>query len=74
MSPNRSGIEWRLKVSGTLIALGLMVELFSLIWSHPTAFLFFILLGGSLMVAGIIFYLYSLVTGEHHTAVRGDQT
>jgi hypothetical protein len=47
--------------------------LISLTWSHPTAFLFFFLLGGSLMAVGILFYLSSLVASEH-SAVEGDQT
>jgi len=54
-------IEQRLQVSGVLVITGLIVELATLKWSHPTAFLSFIILGGLLMGAGIIFYLYSLV-------------
>ena len=69
----KAGIERRLQISGALIALGLVVELVSLLWSHPTAFLLFLLLGGSLMCAGIVIYLTSLVV--HAPSVGGgDQT
>jgi hypothetical protein len=55
-----SKIERQIQRSGVIIILGLAVELFSLTWSHPTAFLVFLLLGGVLMGGGILFYLYSL--------------
>jgi TRAP-type C4-dicarboxylate transport system permease small subunit len=59
-------IERRLQVSGILVITGLIVELATLRWSHPTAFLSFIFFGGALMAAGILFYLYSLVaTGNN---------
>jgi hypothetical protein len=73
MRAQRAGIERRLQVAGALIASGLLVELVSLIWSHPTAFLFFLLLGGLLMAVGILFFLSSLVAGEQ-SAVGGGQT
>lgn len=73
MRAKRNRIERRLQISGALIASGLLVELISLIWSHPTAFLFFLLLGGSLMAVGIMFFLSSLIAGDQ-SAVEGDQT
>jgi hypothetical protein len=39
----------RLQLSGLLIALGLVVEAVTLFWSHPTAFLVFLGLGGLLV-------------------------
>lgn len=57
-------LEKRIRLSGLLLILGLLVELGSLYWSHPTAFLFFLLLGGLLMAAGILIYLLSLVSAE----------
>ena len=65
MAKKKASIERRLRISSILIGLGLLIELGSLLWSHPTAFLFFLLAGGLLMGAGILFYLYSLVsTGD----------
>ncbi len=57
-------IEKRIRLSGLLLIAGLLVELVTLNWSHPTAFLFFLLLGGLLMAAGIVTYLFSLVSAE----------
>ncbi|MBS1809973.1 MAG: hypothetical protein JST84_17565 [Acidobacteria bacterium] len=54
----------RLRVAGVLVVVGLLVELTTLHWSHPTAFLFFLFLGGSLMGLGILLYLYSIISGD----------
>ena len=50
----------RLRISALLIMIGLIIELFSLTWTHPLSFLIFMFLGGLLIVAGIVFYLISL--------------
>ncbi|MGE0885350.1 MAG: hypothetical protein AB7P14_17530 [Blastocatellales bacterium] len=63
-------IEKRIRLAGVLLVMGLAVELVTLHWSHPTAFLFFLLLGGTLMGLGIIVYLFSLVSGEHRQAAE----
>ena len=55
-------MERRLRISGILIVLGLLVEALSLIRIHPLAFLGFMFVGGGLLVAGIAIYLYSLVS------------
>ena len=52
----------RLRISGLLVALGLIVEAITMLWSHPTAFLVFLLLGGSLVAAGVLLYLFSIAT------------
>lgn len=60
-------LEKRLRFAGVFVILGLLVELISLHWAHPTAFLLFMFLGGVLMFVGIVFYLFSLVkSGEVH--------
>jgi hypothetical protein len=61
-------IEKRIRLAGILLIAGLLVELVTLRWSHPTAFLFFLLLGGLLMAAGIVIYLLSLVSSENKPA------
>ncbi len=50
-----------LRISGVLIILGLVVEALSLIRIHPLSFLGFMFIGGGLLVAGVVTYLYSLV-------------
>lgn len=52
----------RLQVSGLLVGLGLAVEALTMAWSHPTAFLAFLLLGGSLVAAGVLLYLFAIAT------------
>jgi hypothetical protein len=58
-------LEKRLRLSGILIIAGLVIELVSLKWSHPTAFLVFLLAGGLLLFVGIVMYLLTLVTASH---------
>lgn len=56
-------IENRIRLAGILVLLGLVVELVSLFWAHPTAFLFYLFLGATLMGLGILLFLLSLVSG-----------
>jgi uncharacterized membrane protein len=58
------GIQLRLRVSGVLLVAGLLVELISLLWEKPLAFLLFAFCGGALLIAGMALYLYSLVPGS----------
>lgn len=55
------GIRRFLQVSSSLIILGLLVEIVSLMWFHPLAFVLFALVGAVLMGLGILVYLASLV-------------
>lgn len=64
MNSPTTKIEKRIRLSGILLIVGLLVELATLQWSHPTAFLFFLMLGGTLMAAGILLFLVSLVSAE----------
>jgi len=54
-------IERRIRWSGILIVVGLIVQMLTLPWTHPLAFICFLLIGCPLVAAGILFYLYSLV-------------
>jgi len=54
-------MEKRLRISGILVLIGLLTELLSLLWSQPASFLDFILIGGSFLLSGMLFFLYSLV-------------
>ena len=62
MNAGEPHIHRRLRVSGVLIILGLVVELLSLIRIHPLAFMAFIIVGGVLLAAGVVLYLLSLVS------------
>jgi hypothetical protein len=61
----RSKLERRLRAAGALLLAGLIVELVTLFWSDPAAFLLFMFLGGILMFLGIAIYLLALLpSGE----------
>jgi hypothetical protein len=55
------GLRRFLQVSSTLIILGLLVEIATLLWSHPLSFVLFIFIGLFLIGLGVITYLLSLV-------------
>lgn len=56
-------MDRRLRMAGALVVLGLLIELISLLWSHPLAFIVFVGAGGLSIGVGILIYLYSLVSG-----------
>ena len=58
----QAGFAGRLQVSGLLIASGLGVELATLFWIHPISFFLFLCLGTLLVGAGMLLYLWSVVT------------
>jgi hypothetical protein len=64
-------IERRVRVAAVLICRGLVVLLLTLIRVHPLAFMAFILIGCPLVLAGILLFLYSIIseapTAEQHT-------
>ena len=55
-------INARLRLSGSLIALGLLVQALSLLWNHPLSFIAFVTLGGLLVAGGIVLYLFTLAS------------
>ena len=57
-----ASLHRRLRLSGGLVSAGLLVELISLYWTHPLAFVSFIVLGGVLAAAGVLMYLYAIVS------------
>jgi hypothetical protein len=52
----------RLKLSGGLISSGLVVEALTVEWTHPTAFLAFLLVGGTLVALGAVLYLFTIAS------------
>jgi len=49
-------------MAGILTAVGLVVQLITLLWNQPNAFLLFAFLGVPLVIAGCAVFLYSVVT------------
>ncbi|HWX56545.1 MAG TPA: hypothetical protein VN176_18325 [Verrucomicrobiae bacterium] len=63
MMPQQSVfVSRRLRLAGTLVILGLLVQGLTLLWNHPLAFLSFLGLGGLLLFAGIVIYLFALIS------------
>jgi hypothetical protein len=54
-------IERRIRWSGLFIATGLIVQLLTLLWTHPLAFVAFLAIGCPLVGTGVLLYLYSIV-------------
>ena len=61
MKLSQIGMQRLLRISGALIVLGLIVEIVSLLWFHPLAFVLFAFVGVVLIGFGIVVYLASLV-------------
>jgi hypothetical protein len=63
MTTQLTRIEQQIRRSGMLIGIGLIAELVSLLWNHPTAFFLFLGAGAVLIAAGILYYFYAIVSG-----------
>ena len=63
-SPKTSAVERKIKWASTLIGAGLLVQLATLLVVHPLAFMTFLAVGCPLVGAGILLYLFSLVSVE----------
>lgn len=68
MKLNGLNIKTFLRIGSALIILGLVVEIISLLWLHPLAFVLFAFVGTSLIGLGIIVYLSSLVFAANSPA------
>jgi len=55
-------LERKLRIAGVLLILGLVVTIGSLVRETPLSFMVCIAIGGVLTLAGIVLYLYSLVS------------
>jgi len=60
-------LERKLQLSGIILILGLVVESLCLLGHGPIAFMLFVGLSGVFFAAGILLYLYSLLSagGAH---------
>jgi hypothetical protein len=67
MSNGNGRLYRSLRVSGSLVTAGLLVELLSLIKIHPLAFLSFMFIGGGFLVAGVGYFLYGVILRGHST-------
>jgi len=60
-------LERRIRIAALLVALGLLVLLVTLLRIHPLAFVAFAVVGLPLVAAGILVFLYSLITQDTRT-------
>jgi archaellum biogenesis protein FlaJ (TadC family) len=58
-------VEKRIRLASLLVCLGLFVLLLTLVRIHPLAFVAFTVIGLPLVLAGILLFLYSIVSHEH---------
>ena len=61
MQTQGKSINKKLRISGGLIALGLLVQALSLLWNHPLSFIAYVTIGGLFVAGGIVLYLFTLV-------------
>jgi hypothetical protein len=67
MTEATGGFEKRLRLAGTLLIFGLLVEGICLLWVRPLAFILLVCGGGLLCATGIVVFLYSLVSAGETT-------
>jgi len=53
-------IEKRIRWAGLLVVAGLVLQVLTMSWSHPLAFMAFLIIGCPLTLAGVLLYLLSL--------------
>ncbi len=53
----------RLRISGILILVGLGAELLSFAWPRPAAFIVFLVVSGTFLLAGMVLFLFSIAAG-----------
>ena len=58
----RSPMDSRVRLSASLVILGLFIEGMTVFWNSPGSFLAFAFLGAGFVVLGIALFLISLVT------------
>lgn len=57
-------VERGIRVAGVLVLIGLIIELFTMFWSHPTAIIWYMVFGGGCLMLGVILYVIILVWGK----------
>ncbi|HVB40643.1 MAG TPA: hypothetical protein VNE83_07055 [Terriglobales bacterium] len=61
MSTSAVRLERRLRLAGSLIVAGLLIEAVTMAFVHPIAMMSFVFLGGGFLGAGVLVYLLTLV-------------
>ena len=62
MMSSANSMEKRLQIAGVLLIIGLVIEAVCLLWARPISFVIFVALGGLFLFAGVLIFLFSLVS------------
>jgi hypothetical protein len=55
-------MEKRIQVAGIILIAGLLIEALCLLWARPISFVIFVAVGGLFLFAGVVVFLFSLVS------------
>lgn len=58
--PSEAPVYRRLRIAGRLVVAGLLIQVISLLWTHPTAFFLFLFAGVLPVAVGILVYLTAI--------------
>jgi hypothetical protein len=67
-SASTERLERRIRLAATLVGLGLLVLLLTLMRIHPLAFVAYAIVACPLVLAGMLLFLYSIVSEEAGTS------
>jgi hypothetical protein len=62
MRASADSMERRIQVAGVLLIIGLVLEAICLLWARPISFVIFVAIGGLFLFAGVVVFLFSLVS------------
>jgi hypothetical protein len=65
MTSTTNSVEKRIRVAGTILIIGLVIEALCLLSAQPLSFVLFVALGGLFLFAGVAVFLTSLVSTPH---------
>jgi hypothetical protein len=65
MTPSANSMEQRIRAAGIILIIGLVIEALCLLWGRPISFVIFVAVGGLFLFAGVVVFLFSLVSTPH---------
>jgi hypothetical protein len=65
MTSSANSMEKRIRAAGIILIMGLVIEALCLLWGRPISFVIFVAVGGLFLFAGVVVFLFSLVSTPH---------
>jgi hypothetical protein len=62
MTSGANSMEKRIRAAGIILIIGLVIEALCLLWGRPISFVIFVAVGGLFLFAGVVVFLFSLVS------------